>query len=105
VFDDPALCRLLKDITRQTEIRIDTISTDAVISSGYDAARAQDTVERFRRFLTEPLRYPDRPPDALHPAACDEAARPSGNRGTARHDAPPALAVGAGRHLACLQAS
>jgi len=44
VFDDPALRRLLNDIKRQTEIRIDTISTDSVISSGYDAARAQDTV-------------------------------------------------------------
>src|SRR5580693_6873556 len=52
-FDDPALRRLLKDIKRQTEIRIDTISTDAVISSGYDATRAQDTVERFRQFLAE----------------------------------------------------
>ncbi len=52
-FDDPALRRLLKDVKRQTEIHIDTISTDAVISSGYDAARAQDTVERFRQFLTE----------------------------------------------------
>ena len=52
-FDDPALRRLLKDIKRQTEIRIDTISTDAVISSGYDSARAQDTVERFRQFLAE----------------------------------------------------
>jgi type I restriction enzyme R subunit len=52
-FDDPDLRRLLKDIKRQTEIRIDTISTDAVISSGYDAARAQDTVERFRQFLAE----------------------------------------------------
>jgi type I restriction enzyme R subunit len=52
-FDDPALRRLLKDIKRQTEIRIDTISTDAVISSGYDAASAQDTVERFRQFLAE----------------------------------------------------
>jgi type I restriction enzyme, R subunit len=40
----------LKDIKRQTEIRIDTISTDAVISSGYDAARAHDTVERFQNF-------------------------------------------------------
>jgi type I restriction enzyme R subunit len=52
-FDDPALRRLLKDIKRQTEIRIDTISTDAVISSGYDAARAQETVEGFRQFLAE----------------------------------------------------
>jgi type I restriction enzyme R subunit len=52
-FDDPALRRLLKEIKRQTEIHIDTISTDTVISSGYDAARAQDTVERFRQFLSE----------------------------------------------------
>jgi type I restriction enzyme, R subunit len=52
-FDDPDLRRLLKDIKRQTEIRIDEISTDLVISSGYDAARAQDTVERFRQFLAE----------------------------------------------------
>jgi len=52
-FDDPDLRRLLKDIKRQTEIRIDTISTDAVISSGYDAVRAQDTAERFRQFLAE----------------------------------------------------
>ncbi len=52
-FDDPALRRLLKDVKRQTEIRIDKISTDAVISSGYDAARAQDTIERFRQFLAE----------------------------------------------------
>ena len=44
-FDNPDLRRILKDIKRQTEIRIDTISTDAVISSGYDAARGQDTVE------------------------------------------------------------
>ena len=53
LFDDPALRQLLKDIKRATEIRIDTISTDAVVSSGYDEARAQDTVERFRRFLDE----------------------------------------------------
>jgi type I restriction enzyme R subunit len=53
LFDDPALRQLLKDIKRATEIRIDTISTDAVVSSGYDEARAQDTVGRFRRFLDE----------------------------------------------------
>src|SRR5207302_10997843 len=52
-FDDPVLRRLLKDFKRQTEIRIDTISTDAINSSGYDAARAQDTIERFRQFLAE----------------------------------------------------
>jgi len=53
VFDDPALRQLLKDAKRETEIRIDTISTDAVISSGYDEQRAQDTAGRFRRFLDE----------------------------------------------------
>jgi type I restriction enzyme R subunit len=53
LFDDPVLRQLLKDIKRATEIRIDTISTDAVVSSGYDEARAQDTVGRFRRFLDE----------------------------------------------------
>jgi type I restriction enzyme R subunit len=53
VFDDPALRQLLKDVKRATEIRIDTISTDTVVSSGYDEARAQDTTGRFRRFLDE----------------------------------------------------
>jgi type I restriction enzyme, R subunit len=52
-FDNPDLRRLLKDIKRQTEIRIDTISSDMVISSGFDAARAQNAVERFRQFLAE----------------------------------------------------
>ena len=53
VFDDPALRQLLKDVKRATEIRIDTISTDAIISSGYDEARALDTTGRFRRFIDE----------------------------------------------------
>jgi type I restriction enzyme R subunit len=53
VFDDPALRQLLKDMKRATEIRIDLISTDAVVSSGYDEKRAQDTTGRFRRFLDE----------------------------------------------------
>jgi type I restriction enzyme, R subunit len=52
-FDNPALRRLLKDIKRQTEIRIDVISTDAVISSGYDTPAPRNTVERFRQFLAE----------------------------------------------------
>jgi len=53
VFDDPALRRLLKDIKASVDIRIDTISTDAVISSGWDEKKASDTVDRFRRFLEE----------------------------------------------------
>lgn len=53
LFDDPALRNLLKTVKKETEIRIDTISTDAVISSGYDEKKAQDTVARFRAFLEQ----------------------------------------------------
>jgi type I restriction enzyme, R subunit len=35
------------------DIRIDTISTDAVVSSGWDANKAADTAARFKRFLEE----------------------------------------------------
>jgi type I restriction enzyme R subunit len=53
LFDDPSLRRLLKDVKAAADIRIDTISTDAVVSSGWDEKKATDTVERFRRFLEE----------------------------------------------------
>lgn len=53
IFDDPALRRLLKDVKAAADIRIDIVSTDAVVSSGWDATRAADTVERFKRFLGE----------------------------------------------------
>ena len=102
-FDDPDLRRLLKDIKRQTEIRIDTISTDAVISSGYDAARAQDTVERFRQFLAEHR-------DTLARSRSSILGRMPRGVSTARRSrncatrCPPAVAVGAGRYLARLQA-
>ncbi len=53
LFDDPTLRRLLKDVKAAADIRIDTISTDAVVSSGWDAAKAGDTVSRFKNFLDE----------------------------------------------------
>lgn len=53
IFDDPALRRLLKEVKAAADIRIDTISTDAVVSSGWDEKKATDTVERFQRFLGE----------------------------------------------------
>lgn len=53
LLDDPALRRLLKEVKAAADIRIDTISTDAVVSSGWDEKKATDTVERFRRFLDE----------------------------------------------------
>lgn len=52
-FDNPALRRLLKDVKAAADIRIDTISTDAVVSSGWDEKKATDTVARFKRFLEE----------------------------------------------------
>ncbi len=52
-FDNPTLRRLLKDAKASADIRIDTISIDAVVSSGWDEAMATDTVERFRRFVAE----------------------------------------------------
>ncbi len=51
LFDDPTLRRLLKDVKAAADIRIDTISTDAVVSSGWDEKKATDTVERFKHFL------------------------------------------------------
>jgi type I restriction enzyme R subunit len=53
LFDDPALRRLLKEVKAAADIRIDTISTDAVVSSGWDEKKATDTVQRFKRFLEE----------------------------------------------------
>jgi type I restriction enzyme R subunit len=53
IFDNPSLRRLLKDVKAAADIRIDTISTDMVVSSGWDEKKATDTVARFTRFLEE----------------------------------------------------
>jgi len=53
LFDSPTLRKLLKDVKAAADIRIDTISTDAVVSSGWDEKQAGDTVARFRKFLDE----------------------------------------------------
>jgi type I restriction enzyme, R subunit len=50
-FDSPQLRQSLVAAKARTDVKIDTISTDEVISSGYDEAQAQSTVERFREFL------------------------------------------------------
>lgn len=51
VFDNPALRRLLKEVKASTDIRIDTVSVDAVVSSGWDEGKATDTVDRFKAFI------------------------------------------------------
>jgi type I restriction enzyme, R subunit len=50
-FDDPKLRRLLKELKQQSEIVIDEISTDAVLSADYDLKRASETTIRFKDFI------------------------------------------------------
>ncbi|HYM30818.1 MAG TPA: type I restriction-modification enzyme R subunit C-terminal domain-containing protein, partial [Candidatus Cybelea sp.] len=51
IFDEPKLRRLLKELKQQSEIVIDEISTDEVLTAGYDAKKATETAARFREFL------------------------------------------------------
>jgi type I restriction enzyme, R subunit len=51
IFDSPQLRQGLGLAKARTDVKIDTISTDEVISSGYDEAQAQTTVDRFKAFL------------------------------------------------------
>jgi type I restriction enzyme R subunit len=50
-LDSPELRQGLIAAKARTDVKIDTISSDEVISSGYDEAQAKGTVERFRDFL------------------------------------------------------
>jgi type I restriction enzyme R subunit len=49
-FDDPKLRRLLKELKQQSEIVIDEISTDEVLSADYDIRRAAETTTRFKEW-------------------------------------------------------
>jgi type I restriction enzyme R subunit len=51
LFDSPQLRQGLVVAKARADVKIDTISTDEVISSGYDEAQAQNTVDRFKEFL------------------------------------------------------
>ena len=50
-FNAPLLRQGLVAAKAKADLRIDTISTDQVISSGYDEAQANKTVDRFKEFL------------------------------------------------------
>lgn len=50
-FNVPLLRQGLIAAKAKADLKIDTISTDQVISSGYDEAQAQKTIDRFREFL------------------------------------------------------
>lgn len=50
-FNSPPLRQGLIAAKARADLKIDTISTDQVISSGYDEAQAKKTVDRFKEFL------------------------------------------------------
>ena len=102
IFDDPALRRLLKEVKAAADIRIDTISTDAVVSSGWDEKKATDAVERFSRFLEERRDELVGAANPLSAALCAARLTYAGGRRSARGVEAPALAAGADRHLARL---
>jgi type I restriction enzyme R subunit len=52
-LERPALRDLLKELKARSELVIDEISTDEVLSIGFDLALARDTAERFGRFLEQ----------------------------------------------------
>ena len=52
-FDDPALRHLLVELKSASEIVIDDISPDAVISAGFSPQRAEAMTADFDRFLAE----------------------------------------------------
>ncbi|MBX9943669.1 MAG: DEAD/DEAH box helicase family protein [Reyranella sp.] len=53
VFDRPAFRRMLVEVKELSEVTIDDVSADEVLGAAYDPQRAQETVDRFRRFLDE----------------------------------------------------
>lgn len=50
-FDSPRLRQGLAAAKARTDVKIDTVSIDEVVSSGYDEAQAQNTIDRFKEFL------------------------------------------------------
>ena len=50
-FNAPPLRQGLIAAKTKADLKIDTISTDQVISSGYSPAQAQTTIDRFKEFL------------------------------------------------------
>jgi type I restriction enzyme R subunit len=52
-FDKPALRNLLVDLKRASEVVIDNLSADTVISSTFDPAAAEKIISSFRSFIDE----------------------------------------------------
>ena len=80
-FDDAALRNLLKEIKKRTEIVIDEITTDTVISAEYDLKRGGDDRQAQGLHRREQGRAA-RAPDPLQPALQDAAAHLRGDQGS-----------------------
>lgn len=52
-FDKPAVRDLLKDIKAKTDIVIDDITTDEVLSADFDLKRSEETVTSFKQFMED----------------------------------------------------
>lgn len=53
VFDSAPLRKLLIDLKAQSEVLVNEITPDAVISTGFDQRQAEETTGKFRRFMDE----------------------------------------------------
>jgi len=52
-FDKPAVRNALKDMKAKTDVVIDEITTDEVLSAGFDLKRAEETVTSFCEFIED----------------------------------------------------
>jgi type I restriction enzyme, R subunit len=52
-FDKPAVRNLLKDIKAKTDIVIDEITTDEVLSADFDLKRSEETITSFKQFIED----------------------------------------------------
>lgn len=52
-FDDPKLRQLIKDIKQKSDIVIDDITTDEVLSASYDLKRAEERIKSFKVFIEQ----------------------------------------------------
>lgn len=52
-FNDAAARNLLKDIKQKTDIIIDEVTPDAVLSAGFDMKRAEEVTTSFRKFIED----------------------------------------------------
>lgn len=51
VFDDPKFRKQLQTLRQKTEIVIDDVTTDKVISAGYDLKQAEERIASFKEFI------------------------------------------------------